>query len=300
MHVPLIHHPAYDAVTIADGHRFPMRKYSHVAKLLRAQGHALIEPPPARPEQLEAVHDRNYVSAVLACTLDRNVQRKIGFDVTPAIVRRTCASVGGTLHAARFALTTGLAVNLAGGSHHAHPETGSGFCVFNDVGVAAHAMLALGEVKKVLVVDLDVHHGDGTARMFSRRDDVFTLSIHCEDNWPLEKPSSDMDIGLPRGATDSVYLVTLRQALSQAFDAAQPDFVFYNAGVDPHKDDKLGHLDLTDGGLLERDRIVARACLERTIPLCGVLGGGYSADAMAVARRHVLLVEALSGCRSLA
>lgn len=298
MQVPLIHHPAYDANTVADGHRFPMRKYSHVAQILREQGHALIQPPPARAEQIETVHTPDYVNAVLNCSLDRKAARKIGFDITPAIVRRTCASVGGTIHAARFALTTGMAVNLAGGSHHAHPEEGAGFCVFNDVGVAAHLLLERGEAAKVLVVDLDVHHGDGTARMFTDRDDVFTLSMHCEDNWPLVKPPSNMDIGLPKGAGDAVYLTTLRKTLALAFDAAQPDFVFYNAGVDPHKDDKLGHLDLTDGGLAERDRVVVRACLDREVPVCGVLGGGYSADALSVAKRHLYLVDAMRACLS--
>jgi len=298
MSLPLIHHPDYDANTVGDGHRFPMRKYSHVAKLLRRQGYALIEPPAARPSQLETVHDPAYVDAVLTCTLDRKLQRRIGFEVTPAIVRRTCASVGGTLHAARFALTTGAAVNLAGGSHHAHPDGGAGFCVFNDVGVAAHALLERGEVSRVLVVDLDVHHGDGTARMFAGRDEVFTLSVHCEQNWPLEKPPSDMDVGLPTGAGDAVYLTTLRKTLGRAFDIAQPDFVFYNAGVDPHMDDKLGHLELSDGGLAERDRIVVRACMEREIPICGVLGGGYSDNPLAVARRHLLLVEAMVSCLS--
>lgn len=298
MQVPLIHHPAYDADTVADGHRFPMRKYSLVGKLLREQGYALIEPQPAQPEELETVHDPDYVEAVLTCSLDRKSARKIGFEITPAIVRRTCASVGGTIHAARFALTTGAAVNLAGGSHHAHPDFGSGFCVFNDVGVAAHVMLERGEVSKVLVIDLDVHHGDGTARMFTRREDVFTLSVHCEANWPLEKPPSDIDIGLPKATGDAVYLTTLRKTLGHAFAAAEPDFVFYNAGVDPHQDDKLGHLDLTDGGIMERDRIVVQACLDRDVPVCGVLGGGYSKDALAVARRHLFLVDAMTGCLS--
>ncbi|MEM9667796.1 MAG: histone deacetylase [Pseudomonadota bacterium] len=298
MALPLIHHPAYDAATVADGHRFPMRKYSHVARMLRQDGHALIEPRPVTQEQLETVHDPAYVEAVLTCTVDSKLSRKIGFEITPAIVERSCASVGGTLHAARFAITAGAAVNLAGGSHHAHPEGGSGFCVFNDVGVAAHMLLARGEVAKVLVVDLDVHHGDGTARMFATRDEVFTLSVHCEDNWPLEKPPSDMDIGLPRGVGDAVYLTTLRKALGIALERAQPDFVFYNAGVDPHKDDKLGHLQLSDGGLVQRDKIVVQTCIGREIPVCGVLGGGYSVDPLAVAKRHLFLVEAMTSCLS--
>ncbi|MEL7453752.1 MAG: histone deacetylase, partial [Pseudomonadota bacterium] len=256
MALPLIHHPAYDAESVADTHRFPMRKYSILAQMVRARGHMLIEPKPANAELLENVHDAFYVASVLNCRLEPKTARKIGFEMTPAIARRSCAAVGGTLHAARFALTTGASINLAGGSHHAHASWGAGFCVFNDVAVAAATLLVEGEVAKVMVVDLDVHQGDGTAHIFAGRDDVFTLSIHCSDNWPLTKPPSDIDIGLPRGAGDGTYLTTLRKTLARAFDAAEPDLVFYNAGVDPHRDDRLGRLALTDGGLAERDRIV--------------------------------------------
>lgn len=298
MSLPLIHHPDYDAETVANDHRFPMRKYSLVAHMLRARGHALIDPPIATAEQLETVHDPAYVNAVLNCTLEAKVARRIGFEITPAIARRSCASVGGTLHAARFALTTGAAMNLAGGSHHAGPDGGAGFCVFNDVAVAAESLIFRGEALRVLIIDLDVHHGDGTALIFAGREDVFTLSIHCAENWPIEKPPSDMDIGLPRGAGDAVYLTTLRKTLASAFTAAKPDFVFYNAGVDPHEEDRLGHLALSDGGLAERDRLVVRACFEREIPVCGVLGGGYSKDAEAVARRHLFLADAMAMCFS--
>ena len=294
MSPPLIHHPDYDAVTVSDDHRFPMRKYSIVAGLLRQKGHALIEPPVARAGQIERVHAPDYVSAVLSCTVDKTLERAIGFRITPALAKRACASVGGTLHAAKFALATGAAINLAGGSHHAGPDAGAGFCVFNDVAVASDALLANGEVGRVLVIDLDVHQGDGTALIFAGRRDVFTFSVHCQDNWPTRKPPSDLDVGLPRAAGDAVYLTTLRKTLARAFAEAAPDFVFYNAGVDPHVDDKLGLLSLTDGGLAERDRLVVQACLDHKVPVCGVLGGGYSTDPVAVARRHLLLVEAMS------
>lgn len=294
MSLPLIHHPDYDAATVASTHRFPMRKYSLIAQALRERGHLLIEPRIATPEQLETVHDAGYVSSVLMSTVCPKIERKIGFKMTPAIARRTCASVGGTLYAARFAIEARAAVNLAGGSHHAHAEAGSGFCVFNDVAVAAEILLAEGVAHKILIIDLDVHHGDGTAQIFAGRNDVFTLSMHCEDNWPTTKPPSHLDIGLPQGTPDAIYLPTLRQALERAFAEAEPDFVFYNAGVDPHMDDRLGKLSLTDGGLAERDRIVARMCLQKEVPVCGVLGGGYSKDPQAVAARHLFLVDALA------
>ena len=293
MSLPLIHHPDYDAASVANEHRFPMRKYSLVAKALHAQGRPLIEPPTATQEQLERVHDPDYVTAVLTSSLDKKRARKIGFEMTPSVARRACAAVGGTLYAAEFALAAGAAVNLAGGSHHANADMGAGFCVFNDVAVAAETMLEQAQIDRILVVDLDVHQGDGTARIFAGREDVFTLSVHCADNWPTDKPPSDLDVGLPQGTPDAIYLTTLRQVLDQAFDLAAPDFVFYNAGVDPHMDDRLGKLALTDGGLAARDRQVAELCRQRQIPICGVLGGGYSKDPAEVVKRHMFLVDAL-------
>ena len=274
MPLPLVHHPDYDAVSVADAHRFPMRKYTLVAQMARRAGHMLLVPEPAGFSALETVHGRDYVAAIFDGSLERKAARRIGFEITPEIAARSRAAVGG--------------------SHHADANGGAGFCVFNDVAVAAEHLLASGEVKQVLIVDLDVHHGDGTARIFAGREDVFTLSMHCEDNWPTEKPPSDMDVGLPRGAEDGVYLTTLRQVLTQGFELAAPDFVFYNAGVDPHMDDRLGHLALSDGGLAARDRLVAEFCAQASVPVCGVLGGGYSTDAAAVARRHMFLVEAMS------
>jgi len=270
-----------------------MRKYSLVANALRAKGKMLIEPPIATQEQLERVHAPSYVSAVLTSSLDKKLARQIGFEMTPSVARRACAAVGGTLYAAEFALAAGAAVNLAGGSHHASAEMGAGFCVFNDVAVAALAMIEQDHINRVLVIDLDVHHGDGTARIFADREGVFTLSIHCEDNWPTDKPPSDIDIGLPQGTPDAIYLTTLRQVLDQAFEQARPDFVFYNAGVDPHMDDRLGRLALTDGGIAARDRQVVAKCQQRQVPICCVLGGGYSKDPADVVKRHLFLIEAL-------
>jgi acetoin utilization deacetylase AcuC-like enzyme len=173
------------------------------------------------------------------------------------------------------------------------PHGGAGFCVFNDVAVAARLMLEEGAVRRVAVIDCDVHHGDGTALVFAGEPRVFTASLHCADNWPRQKPPSDLDIGLPRGTGDAAYLDALETLVDQAL-ATGPDLVFYNAGVDPHADDRLGLLSLTDEGLATRDRFVAAACASRAVPLCAVLGGGYSTDARAVAQRHCGLVAALA------
>lgn len=294
MSLPIVHHADYDADSVPDAHRFPMRKYSLVAELLRDRGARFTVPAHAPETWLHLAHALSYVTAVLTSSVDAKTERRIGFEMTPAIAARTRASVGGTCLAARLALEQGAAVNLAGGSHHAHYEGGAGFCVFNDVAVAARVVLEEGLARQVAVIDCDVHHGDGTASIFADEPRVFTASLHCEDNWPREKPPSDLDVGVQKGTDDSAYLSALEEMIEQVFTRTTPDLVFYNAGVDPHTDDRLGHLKLSDEGLRQRDRHVAEACARRGIPVTGVLGGGYSRDPEAVARRHLLMVEALS------
>ncbi len=293
MPLPIVHHADYDAATVPNGHRFPMRKYSLVAELLRAREQAFVIPAHAPESWLHLAHDPAYVSAVITSSVDARTARRIGFEMTPAIAARTRASVGGTCLASRLALEHGAAVNLAGGSHHADYQGGAGFCVFNDVAVAACVALEEGLARQIAIIDCDVHHGDGTARIFANERRVFTASLHCEDNWPREKPPSDLDFGLAKGAGDAVYLASLKAMLEEVFAQASPDLVFYNAGVDPHADDRLGHLQLSDEGLQRRDRMVAESCTRRGIPIVGVLGGGYAKDAEAVARRHCFMVNAL-------
>ena len=270
-----------------------MRKYSLVAEILAAQGYAFEQPVHAPQVALERAHDPAYVHAVLTSSLDAKSARRVGFEMTPAIAARTRASVGGTELAARRALETGLAVNLAGGSHHADYQGGAGFCVFNDVAVAALCLLEEGAVDRVAVIDLDVHHGDGTALIFADDPRVFTASLHCEDNWPRQKPPSDLDLGLAKGIGDAAFLAATDTLVMETLTRSNPDLVFYNAGVDPHVDDRLGLLDLSDAGLKARDTMVVQACRDRSIPIVGVLGGGYSKDAAAVAHRHTFLVEAM-------
>ncbi len=291
--IPIIHHPDYDAASVSDDHRFPMRKYSLVADLLRQAGHRFERPEHASQAALECAHDPAYVQAVLTSSLDYKSARRVGFEMTPAIAARSRASSGGTILAAHRALEAGCAVNLAGGSHHADREGGAGFCVFNDVAIAAYALLEQGVASKIAVIDLDVHHGDGTALIFAEEPRVYTASLHCEENWPREKPPSDLDIGLPKGTGDAAYLEAAQRLVTATLEVSQPDIVFYNAGVDPHRGDRLGLLELSDEGLKARDRLVVGACTQGGIPLVGVLGGGYAKDAGDVAKRHVFMVEAM-------
>lgn len=292
--LPIVHHPDYTADT-PDGHRFPMQKFAQLAEILRADGlapYGFVTPEPISRDDLIRAHTPAYVDGVLNRTLDAIAVRRIGFTLTERVVLRAQLATAGTLLAARLALQEGLACNSAGGSHHARADQGAGFCVFNDVAVAASVLLAEGSVKQILVVDLDVHHGDGTALIFRDEPRVFTFSLHCDDNWPLEKPPSDLDVALPKGTGDAVYLAALDESLPAMLDQVRPDLVFYIAGVDPHQDDRLGKLAMTDLGLMTRERRVIEAVRGRDIPLVTVLGGGYGHDVNAVARRHSFVFHA--------
>lgn len=293
MSLQIVHHPDYDARFPAN-HRFPMRKYKFLMEALRARGLAdekvLHVPEAASAERLKRAHDQSYVDMVMALQVPRIVERDIGFSVDHAVARRARLAVSGTLLAARLALKHGIACNTAGGSHHARRAQGAGFCVFNDVGVAANALLAEG-LERILVVDLDVHQGDGTADIFSTQPRVVTFSLHGERNYPTRKIPSDLDVALPDGTGDDAYLEAVGGALRSLETAGRPDIVFFNAGVDPHEEDRLGRMALSDAGLRQRERRVIGHFRQRGIPLCGVLGGGYSHDVPALAARHAILFE---------
>lgn len=293
---PIVFHPAYEA-TLPDGHRFPMRKYGRLADILRERGlvpDGFVRPEPADVDTIARVHERGYVEAVLSCTVPPAIERVIGLPVDAGVAARTCASAGGTLAAARLALTHGLAGSAAGGSHHARRESGAGFCIFNDVAIAARTLLKEGAIARALVVDLDVHQGDGTADCLSDELAVFTLSVHCERNYPTRKIASDLDVGLPDGLADAAYMAVLEARLPPLIEAQVPDLIFYNAGVDPHRDDQLGRLALSDDGLRARERFVVGQARSRGVPLVAVIGGGYSSDIDALAARHALVFEAMA------
>lgn len=294
---PIIHHPAYVARDVPDTHRFPMGKFRAVAAQLITDGliknwDAFERPLPAPANWLELAHTPQYVQNVLNCTVPEADARRIGFKMTKDVALRSRCAVAGTALAARLALEHGVACNTAGGSHHADQDGGAGFCVFNDVAVAARLLQAEGQVSRVLVIDLDVHQGDGTARIFEDDPSIFTLSVHCEQNWPRRKALSDLDVGLEKGMEDRAYLSAVEVAIEDALTAHRPDLVFFNAGVDPHHDDRLGLLALTDQGLAKREALVFEKTLSRGIPTVGVLGGGYSRDLDALAKRHALLHHA--------
>ncbi|WP_279481785.1 histone deacetylase [Aureimonas sp. SK2] len=291
MPLAIVHHPAFDA-RFDEAHRFPMSKFTRLAAILVEDGlvpNGFFQPIAAPESWLELAHDASYVDAVVTQRVDKATEKAIGFAVDERVARRSRCATGGTVLAARLALELGLACNTAGGSHHAAREGGAGFSVFNDVAVAASVLISDGEVGRVLVFDCDVHQGDGTARIFANDHAVFTLSIHGERNYPHPKAVSDLDLGLPDGTGDEAYLTVLPDLLETAFARARPDIVFYNAGVDPHAEDRLGRLSLTDAGLAERDRRVIGFFRERNVPVAGVIGGGYSRDIEALSRRHTIL-----------
>ena len=289
---PIVHHPAFRAEMPA-GHRFPMDKFSRLASVLEAGGvpgpEGFARPEPVDVETLRLAHTEDYVRGVIELSLPPDVVRRIGMPNTESVATRARAATGGTLLAARLALEQGIACNTAGGSHHASAESGAGFCVFNDVAVAARRLQAEGAVRQVLVVDLDVHQGDGTARIFENDPSVFTASMHAEKNFPHRKAVSDLDIELADGTGDDVYLAKLGEIVPALLSSVRPDIVFFNAGVDPHADDKLGRLSLTDEGLARREALVLGACLGLEIPVVGVIGGGYDADIDRLAARHAIL-----------
>lgn len=265
------------------GHRFPMGKYS----LLRDQLQQvlpqvqLLPAPAATDGELALVHTPAYVESLLTGTISPGRMREIGFPWSDAMVERARRSVGATIAAARVALREGVAANLAGGTHHAYSDRGGGFCVFNDVAVAARLMQAewsrgpRREPMRVAVIDLDVHQGNGTAHIFARDDSVFTLSLHGERNYPFAKETSDLDVALPDGSGDAPYLHALDGALQALSDRFAPDLVLYLAGADPYVGDRLGRLTLSLAGLQTRDQRVFDWCLDRQLPLAFVMAGGY-------------------------
>jgi acetoin utilization deacetylase AcuC-like enzyme len=274
-----------------------MAKFRQLHDLLLSQGLAtpsqLHTPLPAPRRWLELVHPRTYHQAFGLGELSAADQRRIGLPATQPLVRRTWLAVGGTVLTARLALRHGVACHLAGGTHHAFPLHGSGFCIFNDCAVAARVLLAEGAVERLMVVDLDVHQGDATAAIFATDPRVFTFSAHCASNFPLRKQCSDVDLALDDGLEDDAYLAAIGDRLPDLLDQERPQLVLYNAGVDPHRDDRLGRLCLSSQGLLNRDRLVLDACLRRGIPIATVIGGGYD-DLGPLVQRHSLVFRAAS------
>lgn len=267
---------------LPEGHRFPMAKYRMLRDALVdvLPGLQLGQAPKASAGELALAHIPAYVQAVAEGTLAPDIQREIGFPWSPQMAERAVRSVGATIAAARAAREDGVAGSLAGGTHHASADRGGGFCVFNDLAVAARLMQAeharqSRQVLRIAIIDLDVHQGNGTASIFASDTSVFTLSIHAQKNFPFRKVDSDLDVGLPDGCTDVDYLKTLDLALAQLWTQFEPDVVFYLAGADPHEGDRLGRLKLTDAGMRARDQQVFDWAWQHRLPVAFCMGGGY-------------------------
>jgi acetoin utilization deacetylase AcuC-like enzyme len=269
--MPRLFYCDHHAIPLPAGHRFPAEKYALLRAMLEAEGAFRFEPAPfAERADLERAHDPEYVAAILDGSVDPRVMRRIGFPWSEGLVRRTLASVGGTLAATADALETGFGGNLAGGTHHAFYAEGAGFCVFNDLAIAIRS-----RGLRAAVIDLDVHQGDGTAAIFAGDEQVLTVSVHGENNFPFHKQRSGIDVALPDGAGDREHLERVAEVLP-AVAAFRPEIVFYQSGVDGLASDRLGRLALTHEGLVARDRTIFEFVRQRALPVVVTLGGGYS------------------------
>ena len=278
MELPVVNHKDYEA-KLNDDNKFPIKKFGELAKALIKNKIVknFYVPEPCSVETLKEAHTEDYINKIKNKTLDKNEIRKIGFPLVDSVVRRSFIATGGTVLATKLALNYGIACNTAGGSHHATSNEGAGFCVFNDVAVAAKYLTSRGLANKILIIDLDVHQGNGNSEIFKNDNQVFTFSMHSKVNYPAKKSVSDLDIELEENLEDREYIDILKNNLKY-LNEEEFDFVFYIAGVDIHYNDRLGKLKISDNGIFERDELVIDNFFSNKIPICGVLGGGYNED----------------------
>ena len=289
MDLPVINHEDYFA-KIGDDHRFPIDKFGKLAEYLIKKKivKKFYKPYPCSEETLKRAHSEKYINNIKNKTLDQSKVKKIGFPLVDSVVQRSLIATGGTVLASKLALDSGLACNTAGGSHHANFKEGAGYCVFNDVAVAAKYLLNKGFARRILIVDLDVHQGNGNSDIFKNSKNVFTFSMHSKSNYPAKKSISDLDVELEDNLEDKNYLKTLKFYLNK-LNKENFDYVFYIAGVDVHFNDRLGKLKISDDGIKERDELVTQNFYSKDIPLCGVLGGGYNKDFSKLVELHSFL-----------
>ena len=289
MPIPIVNHPDYVA-KINDDNKFPIKKFGALADHLLKEGvvKKFYIPKECSTETMKTSHSLDYINDIRNKTLDIKLQKKIGFPINDSVVRRSFVATGGTVLASKLALESKLACNTAGGSHHATFNHGAGYCVFNDVAVAANYLRNKGYAKKILILDLDVHQGNGNSEIFKNDKDVFTFSMHCASNYPAKKSKSDMDIELADHMENKEYLNILNENL-KILNKNTFDFVFYVAGVDIHFEDRLGKLKITDHGINRRDQMVIENFYSKKIPLCGVLGGGYNKNFDKLIELHSML-----------
>ena len=278
MELPVVNHKDYEA-QLNDDNKFPIKKFGELAKALIKN--KIVKnfyiPEPCSVETLKEAHTEDYINKIKNKTLNKNEIRKIGFPLVDSVVRRSFVATGGTVLATKLALNYGIACNTAGGSHHATSNEGAGFCVFNDVAVAAKYLTTRGLANRILIIDLDVHQGNGNSEIFKNDNQVFTFSMHAKVNYPAKKSVSDLDVELDEDLEDKVYLEILKENL-RLLNQEEFDFIFYIAGVDIHFNDLLGKLKVSDEGIFKRDEIVIDNFFSNKVPICGVLGGGYNQD----------------------
>ncbi|MEZ8086456.1 histone deacetylase [Vibrio sp. 1S139] len=299
--IPLIYHPIYSQLPLPEGHRYPINKYqllhSAVEALMNSEPRwkckfEVCQPTPVSVEQVKQVHDSEYVDLLVSGKLPAAKMRRIGFPWSEQLIERTLYSSGGTCLAAEMAIETGLAIHLSGGYHHAHHDFGSGFCLLNDLVLAAKHALTFEHIDKVLIVDSDVHHGDGTATLCQDNDDIITLSFHCDKNFPARKPLSDLDVPLSRETEDEEFLRCFEQVTKLAIAHHQPDLIIYDAGIDIHQDDELGYLNVSTKGIFERDCFMIELARSESIPMASVVGGGYRTQHQDLVPIHMQLLKA--------
>lgn len=282
-------HPLF-SYPLPKGHRFPMEKYELLPKQLLHEGTCkaedFFEPSMPSKEDVLAVHTEEYYNSLINLSLDRRAARKIGFPLSEEFIKREQLIAQGTIDGSEYALKYGISLNIAGGTHHAYTDHGEGFCMLHDQAIAARYLQKKGLAKKILIVDLDVHQGNGTAEIFQNDDSVFTFSMHGAGNYPFKKEKSDLDIAVADGSGDEVYLRILKNTLPRLIDEQRPDFIFYLSGVDILESDKLGRLNCTINGCKERDRYVLQMCKDLKIPLQVSMGGGYSPDIKTIIEAH--------------
>jgi len=294
MPIPIVNHPDY-SFPFPEKHRFPMEKFGLLASYLQEQGVLTgvnsYRPRPCRHTWLTRTHCPDYLARFYGNRLSVREQKQMNLPWSKGLVRRTFLAPSGTVLTAQLALDQGIACHLAGGTHHAHFDYASGFCILNDLAIAANALLEQKGINRVLIFDCDVHQGDGTAALLAREPRAFTCSIHCERNFPFQKQTSDLDVELPADMADDDYLDVVDETLRKLVQSVAPDIVLYDAGVDVFAGDPLGKLNISEQGIRQRDGLVLGELRRRGIPVATVIGGGYDDDRMKLARRHGIVVE---------
>lgn len=299
--IPLIYHSIYSDLPLPDGHRYPINKYRLLFEAIEQKrmesdhwmrAFHYVEPKALSVDEVTQVHCVDYIEQLFSGKLPAPKMRRIGFPWSETLITRTLTSAAGTCETVNQAIGKGIAIHLSGGYHHAHHDYGSGFCLINDLVLAAKRALNLEGIDKVLIVDSDVHHGDGTATLCESMDDIVTLSFHCDKNFPARKPNSDLDVPLSRETGDEEFLETFTSVVEMAINLHQPDLILYDAGVDIHKDDELGYLNVTSEAIYTRDAFMFELAKKRGLPIACVVGGGYRSEHQALVPIHMQLIQA--------